>query len=174
MEIGQYILEQRVKRYGLEHCLVPEKPFSDMSIEELRDYASALHMSSYNEMVYKNIPSEDRKRYVEQVNQEFSNRLEAKGLLEIYNWLDKNNDGKWSGEIRYQVLVRDCKPYEETTQVLKAVKIKTFLDTYHVPFSVFVSLYDDVRRTRYFGQHDLKDNRTSKEEQEINDFLSSL
>ncbi|WCK57247.1 hypothetical protein PP175_29085 (plasmid) [Aneurinibacillus sp. Ricciae_BoGa-3] len=174
MQQAKKILDQRIKKYGLERFLIPEKSLSDMSIDELRDYASALEASRYDKTVYSFF-SNELSDYEKQLNQEFFNRLKQRGLLDIYKWLDTfNRDSVWESDIDYRVLVRDSKPSREAAQVLQVLKIKEFLDTYQVPLPQLIALYQDVKATHYFARFEYNSDQLTKGEMYINAFWSTF
>lgn len=118
----EVILFERVQTLGAETCMFPEKPLSEMSLEELRKYATffanfhyvtdlnkAFKLSDY-------ISFEQERALRDELNEEFNRRV-GNDFVSIYDFFDKrNNKEKWTGEIRYQLLVYSGKPQQELGQ----------------------------------------------------------
>lgn len=182
------ILNERIKKYGLENCLDPEKSLQEMTAEELQDFASAVNDADYNRDVSSTISYRDEKELVdvlnnkysrrsallENLNNEFSRRLSEKGLLEIFNWLGEQYNGeKWYEDIRYAILCRTERPYTETTILLRALKIKTFMTKYNVPLAEVIALFS-VREISYLGLKDTTNPSDIKKESDLMTFLNTL
>lgn len=171
----EVILVQRIKEYGLDNCLLPEKPLEQMTINELRNYASALRWSSYVQMVYNNSSSYKKKNeFEENMNKEFKRRMTNAGLWDIYAWIKSISISEYDNE-DYEILVRQCKPYDKGTYFLKSIEIKSFIDKYKIPFEEFTKFYNVVKNDCYYSGHtDVHDNsKESPQEIKLNNLIDT-
>lgn len=104
---------------------VPEKKFSEMTINEIRKYVTFFVDLGYQSLV--KMPYEDKRKIIEKMNKEWDRRA-GDDFTKIYNHLDKiKNTEKWNGEERYKFFSYSHKGLSEFAVLKQAKAILNFL-----------------------------------------------
>ena len=155
--VKKYVLK-RYKAYEKDFCK-PEKPFAEMSLDELRSYVTMftkLRYSSYIPVEVTLSYGEERE-IKESLNKEFDRRV-GEDFLKLYNLYDNklNKPEKWTGEIRYALLSYNMSghSYTEMSNFYTAYKLLWFAKERGIKVDDIVEMFTTFSRACYWNLDD--------------------